>query len=1148
MASATIRRATLAHAPAIGALLQGSAADHVPADYFGWGPSTATQEIETSVIALVAEQAEPVAADQLQVDGYLALSARPPAHRFDANVLRDMRKAGWDAWVKQHFQADKLERINTLFLSRFAATRADTATLLPNFLRTVFSLSPQLAHIALILPTSTPLLDCFRAKIPRPAKKQDPRLLHVSPSHAADGPADGIELFEHVPSSGTVAPFALYVCRRATVLPPLTVRRARVEDCDDLVPLFKVQNMLPPDAGDYHVAEILESRNPAVVSLVAEHEGTAVGFVSASTDVDVGVLGKYFALDLYTDLLNASVTDIETTPLAHVASVHASAQHLASERAGDAVDDAGASSAADVPTTGTSQTAQASTVPDYAQRVKDAACPAVNDEHNAFAIHLFCIDDRYMHQSTELIKPLFDAMPARDYCLLTQPSTCAEIPLLVASGGGGRFTRVPSVPTKQPAHVLYMAHRFGHQEKVSVRRGTAKDVPDVLNLLQSNAWEEKLRACDAEFEPCRAEGRSFFVVEAYQQLVGVALLKHAPIDQYVRDFDVERWVEPRLHDLALKLNECEMLAMNPLFECHARWVLQDIMNLAETSVLVYPCVSPMDFMSLKILRAEMVPMRPRRILDPKCTHPLLLMCNSIVYDPRVANNARYVFVGASDCNLSCIEELIFDDQTCYTNLTLISTEGISVRPELELSRALVRPHCVGFPLHINIIRNTVQAIVRGDKRVRLRRGGSVAYDQLVLAPGRAFTAPSAGDTDASVAHVPNMIPFDAAHLGTVLAAKERAPRGVVVHGANAAAFHCVSVLLGAGYPAANITHVAGAPTAWPAPLTARAGLVRARYATSGVRLVESLDATAMKTALDRVTGVRIGGSGVPCDLLVLAHEKKVTTMNFRMVHDASLVFDNGIVIGGEFGTCDPAILAAGTATRFSRKEGIAWTLADVNSREVGQRVAHVLRGMPEYDSPPFPLHAYNAAIVETATVASSLYYLSMTPPTPFRNTIGVGDWRTLATHRDGAFVSHVDVHIDSRGRIVEMKYVGDRGLSVDRAVTIYGVNERYLGRLADRFDDGLVEELFDYLLLPQFQAVFHDRFRAAMAHMRMSALQGRAEDGDWAQDLLEMAHAGANPSKEERKTVLSKFERAGDAALAKRAARDLRAFLASAAP
>ncbi|KAJ3369414.1 hypothetical protein GGF31_005322 [Allomyces arbusculus] len=1145
MASATIRRATLAHAPAIDALLQGSAGDHLPAEHFGWGLSTAAQEIDTSVIALVAEPAEPAVADQLQVDGYLALSARPPAHRFDANVLRDMRTAGWDAWAKQHFQAAKLERINTLFMSRFAATRADTATLLPNFLRTVFSLSPRLAHVALILPATTPLLDCFRAKIPRPAKQQFPRLQHFSTRHAADGPADSIELFEQVLPSGPAVPFALYVCRRATVLPPLTVRRARVEDCDDLVPLFKAQNMLPPDAGDYHVAEILESRNPAVVSLVAEQEGTAVGFVSASTDVDVSVLGKYFALDLYTDLLNASVTDIEATPFARVASVHASAQHLASERAGDTIEDATGS---DVPTTGTSQTAQASMVPDYAQRVKDAARPAVNGEHNAFAIHLFCIDDRYMHQSTELIKPLFDAMPARDYCLLTQPSTCAEIPLLVASGGGGRFTRVPSVSTKQPAHILYMAHRFGHQDKVTVRRGTAKDVLGVLNLLQSNTWEEQLRACDAEFEPCRQDGRSFFVVEAYQQLVGVALLKHAPIDQYVREFDVERWVEPRLHDTALKLNMCEMLAMNPLFECHARWVLQDIMNLAETSMLVHPCVPPMDFMSLKILRAEMVPVRPRRVLEPMCTHPLLLMCNSIVYDPRFANNARYVLVGASDCNLSCIEELIFDEQTCFTNLTLISTEGFTVRPQLEPSRTLVRPHCVGFPLFTNIIRNTVQAIIRGDKRVRLRRGGSVAYDQLVLAPGRAFTAPSAGETDASVAHVPNLVPFDAAHLSVVLAAKERAPRGVVVHGASASAFHAVSVLLDAGYAAANVTHVAGAPTAWPAPLAARASLIRARYTSAGVRLVESLDATAIKTALDRVTGVRVGDCDIPCDLLVLAHEKKVTTMNFRMVHDASLVFDNGIVIGGEFGTCDPAILAAGTATRFSRKEGIAWTLADVSSREVGQRVAHVLRGMPDTDSFASPLHAYNAAIVETATVAGSLHYLSMTPPTPFYATICVGARRSLATHRDGAPVSHVDMQVDSRGRIMEMAYVGDRSLNVDRAIAVFGMNERYLGRLADRFDDGLVEDLFDYLHLPQFQAVFHDRFRAAMAHMRAAALHGCAEDGDWAQDLLEMAQAGANPSKDEREAVLHRFERAGDAAAAKRAARDLRAFLATAAP
>jgi hypothetical protein len=42
---------------------------------------------------------------------------------------------------------------------------------------------------------------------------------------------------KHIAQDG--APFDLYVCPREIVSPFLVVRKARVEDCDDLVPLLK---------------------------------------------------------------------------------------------------------------------------------------------------------------------------------------------------------------------------------------------------------------------------------------------------------------------------------------------------------------------------------------------------------------------------------------------------------------------------------------------------------------------------------------------------------------------------------------------------------------------------------------------------------------------------------------------------------------------------------------------------------------------------------------------------------------------------------------------------------------------------------------------------------------------------------------------
>jgi hypothetical protein len=68
--------------------------------------------------------------------------------------------------------------------------------------------------------------------------------------------------------------------------------------------------MLPKDAGDYQVAEILESKNPDVISLVAEYRGIAIAFVSATAQVDLNIFLESHSLETYTDLLNSTNFEI----------------------------------------------------------------------------------------------------------------------------------------------------------------------------------------------------------------------------------------------------------------------------------------------------------------------------------------------------------------------------------------------------------------------------------------------------------------------------------------------------------------------------------------------------------------------------------------------------------------------------------------------------------------------------------------------------------------------------------------------------------------------------------------------------------------------------------------------------------------------
>ncbi|ORZ40883.1 hypothetical protein BCR44DRAFT_1495377 [Catenaria anguillulae PL171] len=1079
------------------------------------GASALARDLDTAVIALVLETPDTTDPDRAVIQAFACFGSGPPAHHFGDNVQRRLRKDGWDHLIHCRFEADSLKRINTLFLWRVHCSPAitDPTGFLLQSITSIYTISPRIHHIALLSENDGNSVPAWLSVPVKPAQPSVP---------VPENPLFSQPTLRPSPAEHDLT---LHVNHRSHVLPPLRVRKARVEDCDDL--------MLPPDAGDYHVAEILESKNPNVLSLVAEANGTAIGFVSASTDVNVSALAQSFALDVYSDLFDVPVQDSaessKPSQLNRVASVQALGRNISSARQGDqdqGGDESGSGERDDSPAlvTMTSANSHHGSIANLAKDMKEAPAALPHPR-------LFCIDDRYAHHSSEMIRPLFKALPNHDYCLLTQPTQCREPALLVAPGGGGAFTRVPTCSTKYPGHALYLAHRHGCTSSLSVRRGTQKDIPRVGEFLdaacgtgqQPDKIKDALSECDAEFEPVRQSGSTFFIVEAYDQVVGVSLVKHADVNRIAAEFDVERWIEPKVHDMQGRLTELQFLVLNPLFEGHARWILQDIMYLAESSVLLYECKPPLDYLSVKVLREEMVPLRPRRMARAKtCINwPVLLMTNNIAFEPRVTVNTRVVLVGASDCNLATIEELIFDDHIRYANLILISPEGYTNPGSLLTTaglRTLPRPDCIGYPLYCCIISDSISSIVRRQQRVRLRKVGSVKYDQLVLSVGRAFAhktlAPPSHDT--SVSHIPNLIPMDLAHGHHLVKAKDRYPEGVIVVGAQPEAWHAVSVLIHNNYPPANITHIAGPTNSWPADLVGFASQFTDAYQRVGIQLLCLEPTGLVKSALDRVTAVTVPDGdqvkSIKCGLVVLASEKQVSGTNFRIIQEACLVFDNGIVIGSGFETSDPNILATGSCTRFSRREEIPWYLKDVSSLEVGQKAAKVLkpadldvqsqRADPAGAPPP---QYYTNPVERQAKVAGDLHFYSFTVPAPFVTAKDVKPRAELATNVES---DNMD------GRWIWEGFV-------DCLVYMSGT---WGARMVDRFNDGLIVDLFDYLNQQQFDVVFSDRFQFAMEQMREAA-----------------SHKDREVTKEEKDALLLKFESSGNQgrAVADRMVRDL---------
>merc|ERR1719337_627615 len=92
--------------------------------------------------------------------------------------------------------------------------------------------------------------------------------------------------------------------KREDYIAPLFIRRARVEDHDDLVAVFNAQSDVTTNVyGEYFLAELVEAQNEENRAIVAEVDGRAVGLMCLTSDVDINVLAQCFQLDPYDNLL-----------------------------------------------------------------------------------------------------------------------------------------------------------------------------------------------------------------------------------------------------------------------------------------------------------------------------------------------------------------------------------------------------------------------------------------------------------------------------------------------------------------------------------------------------------------------------------------------------------------------------------------------------------------------------------------------------------------------------------------------------------------------------------------------------------------------------------------------------------------------------
>ncbi|CAI8039464.1 Cilia- and flagella-associated protein 61 [Geodia barretti] len=496
--------------------------------------------------------------------------------------------------------------------------------------------------------------------------------------------------------------------------------------------------------------------------------------------------------------------------------------------------------------------------------------------------------------------------------------------------------------------------------------------------------------------------------------------------------------------------------------------------------------------------ADMVPVRWRRqvvypdrerlgvnqplpqVLEEK-QHPFALyhFNRKLSLEPKTVINSRVVVVGASDTSLSLLESLVFCPHLSFSNLSLLSPSGLPTHslPLLGLSAWV---HTVPASL-IAINREEKEVVVwGGGEEGEEGEEGTVPYDLLILATGLQFAPPpltsDPGETP--------LIYHDNDGLGVLEWTQQYLlSQEVLIYGSGLEALTTLQSLLTGGVDPSLITFVRPRPHSCFNSRTVEERVQRS-LEESGVQLLTG----------HTLSSVEEGGVSLldgdhtlfaHCQGLICMEEKEVTGTVFTAVNDSCLVFDERLVVDRDHQTNDPAILAAGPMTKFSRSyHSNHWTHANFNSREVGQKLAASLlsRLDPTYQEPsatsdPALLPTYTQPKAVYTVLPGGLHYLHVDKPHPsdptntLTNQTGTG--HELETDTENGYFR---LFINQYSSVQTITVLSSQAIERTNYLCLYGLHEKYLNNLLSRYSEGLISDLFTFLREPWTCAVYHDRF------------------------------------------------------------------------
>ncbi|KAH6563849.1 hypothetical protein BASA83_008099 [Batrachochytrium salamandrivorans] len=1077
-----------------------------------------------------------------RVYGFIALSLVPPLHVISKIISsaaeqqdsRNISTGPWDEWLKAVYEFQDVKIYNTAFVSFLCVDPDYAVKFLDTTLTTSFKVMSDVKHICYFLPNSLILFPPFSSQWCESAcsiKDDADADSQAAPRHPSNLKKD-TQYFTEVPVINSSTPFSLLISHRHDLVPAFHVRAARVEDCDDLVPILQQHNLFKGDQADFYLAKLVESESESSKTLVAEVDGKVVGFMSISQDINQAKLNDAYHLDMFDFLLN----------------VDAQSRHDLNFQKGAITPDINQVTLEDKSRVGLQRPVEQNNEAYQSESVDESqsiyahqrGMPDMIDQSDpqtfsAFCISMFCIESHHETRSAEFVRGAFLVFKEHEYCLISLPPNTSEMKIL------RHFSTVEPKESCDSPHNLYITNRYGLGDLVTVRPGVLGDAESIDALLyelnnQANPISTIKDALKHDMlnEPSPVR---VYIAETLDQIVGVVVLKTCVDPQpYIDQYQVEAYISPKCCPFSGKPIMLEHMLLNPLFEMQTRWVVQEVMRQADCPCLLYSADEDkrQDSATKRLALRELVPVRRRRVIqfpgnlrdgspiaDP-IPFNLQLITPTLLFEQRATINSRIVVIGDSDVGTAFLEKLVYSPYLQFTHLKLISMNDICEPENLKYfstSRCYTQMELKQMRLeyYVQVINSQASELDRESKLVKLSSGDVVHYDYLILCPDAQFNASKLDMGLGELGCVYSMTKSnDASIQKAIMNLNAESESMLAIFGNSIQAYATVEMLLHMDVSPSRIVLV-------DPFLESKGSCFNDQAVESQVfKNIEKIGVqhykgyTISKWGVDDLTlpkslsGLVIASHQTNelvhlplVHLLIYSDEQSVDNNTFKLINDSFLVFDGRLVIDNQFRTNDPLIFGAGSSTKYSSRYKTQWSHTYYDAREVGTRLADTLLQLLDSTrkNPEFQDHngllQFTAAKSCEAYLPGGMYYLHFDCPRlpgllslQSQNAAIYGRDMIIDNDQTGYFKIHLDVD----GFITSITYIGRDVIPADNILCLYGVHQKYLNRLVSRFDEGVITDFITYLSEPWALPLYHDRFPLFAKFSRESGMAAKTDE------------------------------------------------------